>query len=84
MHDYDAPYSLISRFIENRQTKEDDFVFLTLFALGYFPEVFVFKRVRLHLAELANWNNRPEVSRNAKSLKFLSDVFVAVVYVQVS
>ena len=28
----------------------------------------MFKRVRLHLAELANWNNRPEVSKNAKSL----------------
>ena len=28
----------------------------------------MFKRVRLHLAELANWNNRSEVSRNAKAL----------------
>ena len=31
-------------------------------------EVFVFERVRLHLADLANRNNCPEVSRNAKSL----------------
>ena len=31
-------------------------------------EVFVFERVRLGLAELANWDNRSEVARNAKSL----------------
>ena len=60
-------YSLISR-LSRTQTKEDEFLSLTLFASGDFSEVFVFKRVRLHLAELANWNNRPEVSKNAKSL----------------
>ena len=34
-------------------------------------EVFVFERVRLHLAELANRNNRPEVSRRPIDCCFL-------------
>ena len=56
-----------SHVLSRTQTKEDEFLSLTLFALRDFSEVFVFKRVRLHLTELANWNNRPEVSKNAKS-----------------
>ena len=62
MHGYDVPYSLISRFIKNANKRRRFFLSLTLFAPGYFSEIFVFKRVRLHFAELTNWNHRPEVS----------------------
>ena len=61
-------YSLISRFIENTNKRRRISLPHSLCLWRFFYKVFVFTRVRLHLAELANWNNRPEVSKNAKSL----------------